>query len=428
MGEVRSRLGVRLREFLGRRAVALVLLAICVPLQAEVQLDTNHMWRRASGISSGQQVLDFKTSQQKTGSRFSDSGETEELGTGFDQKITWGQILKNENATGQASLRNYMNEHGVNETDMAAVSKYQVQRDDLTFDFNWAYGLMDRWMIGFDVPVTYRTVRVRQDVEVSPSYTRGATAAHLVGKNATAQDVKARVRELAQKQLESSGYDGVPTRQTSWNWDDIGIMSQEVLVRSYNWSWGIQEMVRFPTAQNLATDDYLRFASDSGQTDLGITSLLDYRRAYWLAGLRFGYVFQLPDTVRMHAPSTEGALDSRVDPLVKRDLGDWFWSAIDTEISLSHRVGINGEHAFLSKQRDSYSGISSTGLPYDIYGDGTDQQLQQSRIGMTYRIGPSSMRSGILSRWVAGADYTYPWIGKNSLQASRASVELTTYF
>jgi len=143
-------------------------------------------------------------------------------------------------------------------------------------------------------------------------------------------------------------------------------------------------------------------------------------------------VAQLPDSVRMHVPdsSSQGSAAGgrAVEPTVARDLGDWFWASADAEIAVHRRVSLNVEHALLSKGRDSYGAGASDGISFDSYGDNTDQQLQESKLGFVYRIGSTKSRGGVMSRWTAAIDYTYPWIGKNSIEASRTSFEFINYF
>jgi hypothetical protein len=178
-------------------------------------------------------------------------------------------------------------------------------------------------------------------------------------------------------------------------------------------------MVRVPTAQNPSISDYIQANDDQGQVDLGVTSLLDYRQRRWLAGVRFGYVSQLPDKVKMRVPGE--VTGQTVNREVSRDLGDWAWASIDFEYEVTRSFEVSAEHSYLRKNRDH---VSTDNIPTG----NTFQQLQQSRVGVLYRLGETSSRSGVENKWVASAGYTYPWAGRNSMQASRTSVDIITYF
>src|SRR6185312_7285633 len=104
---------------------------------------------------------------------------------------------------------------------------------------------------------------------------------------------------------------------------------------------------------------------------------------------------------------------SNIEPSVHRDLGDWIWSSIDTEVRLTGHLDFNAEHSFLSKGRDRYAGTE--------LGTNTDEQLQETRVGFLYRLGTASVRDGVVNRWATAFDFTYPWIGRNATDASRAS-------
>lgn len=372
----------------------------------------------------------LKTSYQTTDNRFSSNGQLQPLGDTYTRKLNWKQILTEESSVGQSDLRNYMSRNGVKDSDVAAVSTYQIQSQEITLNGGWAYGLMDGWMIGFRVPVTHRTTRAQQSVEVTPGFLRGPGLRNKsTGSRLSNKQMQKKVRSLAEKQLNDSGYDAVPEERAIWSLGDVSLMSQETLAKSYNWTWGLQQLVRFPTSQHPGVNDYIHSTWDDGQTDLGLSTLLDYRRRRWLAGLAVGYVVQLRDSARMQMPGAAGnTAGDDVDPMVRRDLGDWFWASVDTEISVARRWTMNVGHSLLSKQRDSYKGKGPDPMAFDAYAEGTDQQLQESKLGFLYRMGAVTTRAGIQQSWNVGVDYSYPWIGKNSADASQTSLELINYF
>ncbi len=328
--------------------------------------------------------------------------------------------LQSESTQGRADLRAFMRKRGVSESDVAATAEYAVERTEFSLEANWAFGLTQNWMIGLRLPLAVRTTRVRESVEMAPTLAGGIGATEQA-------DLGVRAKQLAESQLANSGYDRIPDQKQSWDWGDISLLSQHGLLKAQHWQASMQELVRFPTAQSPSITDYIQTSSDEGQTDLGVTLLADYQRAGWLVGARLGYVMQLPDTTRNRAPVASPAT-VQSSPSVHRDLGDWVWSSLDLEYKIARNWDINAEYTILSKARDSYSGDALTGSEYAHLADRSDEQLQQSRLGVLYRIGGGGIRDGVLNRWTTALDFTYPWGGRNATNVSRTSLELISYF
>ncbi len=392
----------------------------CASAWAEVTVNDSRVWRRARLVNTSQQVWSFQSSYQKTSDRFGSSGRVEGLGAKYARAITWGQLLKSETSDqGRADMESYMRTRNAKTNDIAATSSYQVEREDVGMSVDWAYGLTRSWMIGFQLPLMLRRTQVSTRVDMTPTLAQG------VGQKSQASmlsmdngKVSAKVKSLAEEELANSGYDNVPDQNQSWEWGDVSLLSQFYLAEGYRWHWSLQQMVRFPTSQNPSVSDYLVQAGDSGQVDLGITSLVDWRTRHWTLGGRLGYVSQLPDSAKMRVG--EGDLKS-VDPKVHRDLGDWAWGAFDADYRVNRRMELGLQYSFLAKSRDKYKGggVSATG---------TDQEIHQTRLAVLYDIGTTTSRRGVDKKWMASLGYTQPWAGKNSADSGKAAVELISYF
>jgi hypothetical protein len=394
----------------------LILLSLTVSIlaSAEVRFEQSRVWKRARTLPASQQVWGFQSSYQNTSQKFGTGGKTQPLGQPYGRTVTWQQILDNEStAQGRSDLENYMRSRGAAATDVAATSSYEVSREDVGLSLDWAYGLMRRWMIGFDVPLTFRRTRVRTKVDV----TSGGS-----GRGDMAQ----KVRRVSEQELASYGYDDVPEDRTSWDWGDISLMSQVAAIENFRWQWSLQQLVKFPTARNPELDSYIQSSDDSGQVDLGLTSMLDYKWRSWTIGAHGGYVAQLPDTVRTRVSSSSEA--RRVDPKVARDLGDYYWAAADGDYRITPKFNVNLEYQYLRKFSDKYSGASVDGVKYSTFGQNSEQELHQTRLGLQYRLRYEGARGGVDSKWLAMVGYTQPWIGSNSSNAGRASVDFISYF
>lgn len=372
-------------------------------------------------LAPGQHVWSVQTSFQSSANRFSNFGRVEPLGRRFDRAVTWRRLLAAQTSvSARAEMENLMRQSGARPGDVAATSSYDLSREDLGVGVDWAYGLTPSWTIGLQIPVVMRTVNVDSRVDLVPSVARQGSVSPLA-----TSAMKARVKALAEQELATSGYDAIPNQQREWVWGDVSLMSHTALLSGYDWDWSAQQFVRFPTSRNPSVADYFQSGGDDGQLDLGLTSLLDYRMRRWTLGLRFGFVMQLPDSAKMRVGAGQG---TEVEYTVDRDLGDWTWGSFDADFRMTSRLLLNAEYAVLAKSEDRYHGGRFTEEDYALLGEGTAQELHQTRLGVLYSLGDRAERSGIESKWTASLGYTYPWLGRNSLDASRASIELINYF
>jgi len=413
------------------KQISLVLLSalaclsgVLPPAFAEVQLQNTRVWKRANVISPGQKVWAFQAGSQNSSTRYATDGQVEPLGRQYAQVLRWKELVgAEESKAGQAELQNYMKANRLDDNDIAATSNYEVTRRETGFAMDWAYGLGENWMVGFQLPITYRETEVSTRIGMTPQLVNLASQPLKVSSVGTASSTPAmqeKLSQLAQQELSNSGYDNIPNQNNSWDWGDVSLLNQLELAETYRWTWAVQQLVRFPTARNNNLADYIQTSDDQGQVDLGLSSIVDYEVRRWLIGARLGYVMQMPDTVKMRVPSTDGG-DDTISPEIKRDLGDWVWAAVDAELRVTRALDLNVEYGFLSKAKDRYSRD-------ELNDQAAAQEIHQSRVGMQYRIGEVSTRSGIESKWVAAVGYTFPWQGRNSLDSSRTSVDVITYF
>lgn len=399
----------------------LFLTTFLLPLMvhAETHYEDLRVWRRAKVVADGHQVFSMQSSLQDISQRFSADGFVEALGRPYSQAVTWNG-LKNAKGASASDVSKFMRDNGLKGSDIAATSNYDIDQQELGFGMNWAYGIWKNWMIGAQIPFTYRTVRVRQDVQMTPILAQGSP----VGKNA--RDIRANIQSVAQQQLTEAGYDRVPAERTSWDFGDVSLLSQVQLYDSYHWTWSTQQVLRFPTEQNPALGDYIPTVEESGPLAVGASSMLDYQFRGGIAGWRIGYLVQMPDSVRMRAPAdSTGATE--IDPVVHRDLGNWTWTSADVEFRVLKRVDMSVEQSYWYKSPDHYSGsVFQTG-DYAQLGDDSEQEIHQTRLGLLFQLsqGISRVAAG---RWVAALDYTYPWIGRNSIDAARTSLEISNSF
>ena len=384
----------------------------------EVQTPSSRIWNRSRIVTPGQKIWGFNTSYQRVNSRFSEAAGSEPLGAPFTRAITWDQLLAAEpTAAGRAELQSYMRSSGLSGSDVAATADYEVEQEDIAFRLDWAYGLTKRWMIGFEVPFVRRRTNVRTRITEASSLNGGMASGQKASLLSNPRDnVRSRMKDIAQRELKNSGYDDVPDQETEWQWGDINLISQWGLAEDYGWAWSLQTNVRFPAARNPSLDEYIQLSTDSGNVDWGVTSMIDFARRRWLVGWRLGYVVQVPDAVQ----GRSSGRDSRdIDPRMSRDLGDWAWTSIESEWRLSRRIDLIAEYAFLQKESDRLRGVTVRG---------SDQQLHLAKGGVQFDLSLPSARGGIESKWMAATTYTVPIAGRNSIDAGRVGFDLITHF
>lgn len=392
--------------------------------RAEVSLNQSRVWRRAKVLEPGQKVFSLTASYGNYDQQFSADGQLNGLGARFTRAVTWQQLLDGATES-RAQIENYMQDRRLKPEDIAATANYGVRREETSMGIDWAYGLTKGWMIGVQVPLVFRRTRVTTEIELAPAAIQ-ATASNAQGRQLVeAKDrLRAQMQGMAEHELVNSGYDAVPDQKNSWDWGDISLLAQAQLLDGYDWGWSLQPLVRVPTARNQSVGDFLQTNSDEGNVDVGLTSLVDSRYQHFVFGWRSGYIMQLPDNLKMRLASNRYA----VDPSVRRNLGDWWWSALDGEWQVSPRLALNAEYSFLRKTADHYQGSTREANLYEQLARNTDQELHLTRLGLAYRLGDTTRRSGVEGKWLAAASFIYPWRGRNSVEASRAAVELISYF
>jgi hypothetical protein len=408
------------------KLISALILGTALRAGAEVQLQNSWLWTRARVIAPGQDVISFQTYHQSTDSHFNDQGRAEPLGEPYSRGVSWRQLLNSQSASTRAELANYVREHGIALDSLAASARYRLHREEVGFQFAWARGLTKRWMIGLQVPLSFRRTTVKTDVDVAPDLAQTPRPLRRRALGVNRGDVRAHVKQLAEAQLANSGYNDIPEEQSAWACGDVNLLSQVALYRSYRWAWSLQQLLRFPTARNPDLGDYFRQSNDEGQMDLGLTSLTDYSWKRWIFGMRLGYVAQMPDSVRMRV-STQSDQD-HIEPTVSRDLGDLATIGVDAEYRLRSHLSVRVGHTYLSKEADHYKGRALDGTPYAALSVNTAEQIHESHVEAVYRISSSGSRAGVFEQWQTGVGYSHPWAARNSSESDRASVQLISYF
>lgn len=410
-----------------RSFFALMLLIFsAASVRAELAWNSTPFWRQARLLPPGQQVLAVQAAFGTYDSRFDSRGRVQPLGRPFVQGVTWRRILDSEpSSAGRAEIRDYMRRSRVNDSDLAASAQFQVEREEVAFGIHWTYGLTRRWMIGVELPLVYRRTHVTSSMELTPVLAQ--TAHKGLRANLVKGNLREKVRNVATNELNSLGYDGIPTQSQHWDWDDINLLSQVQLMDRLPWSWSLQQTLRLPTARSPSLADFIRTSSDDGQVDFGISSLIDFHWSHWRLGHRLGAMFQLPDHLRVRLPSSDSSGEIHSSRM-RRDLGDWLWSSLSGNYQWSDRLSFDLEYSFLIKEPDRYAAGDLVGAGLSALGEDGGQELHLTQFGLGYRFGELKRRDGVENKWMATIAYTVPWGGRNSVDVARTTLGLMDYF
>jgi hypothetical protein len=331
---------------------------------------------------------------------------------------------------GKAELQGYMKSENINGKEVAATANYELKIEDTGFAVDWAYGLTKSWMIGFQVPLALRKVIARSDISLTPVLARGVKQNFNASTRSISDSgLRQKVQDLSQNELTTSGYDVVPTEKTGFEWEDVTLLSQFQILNTYHWVWSLQQQVRIPSVRNPSSSDYLVMPNDEGQLDLGLASLIDLQFKRWTLGFHFGYVMQTPDSTHIRTfqmDSLRAGKPGLQD--VHRDLGDWAWAAADVDLHLSQSLDFNSGYGYLIKNRDHYSGDTLTPEQADFLSENSDQEIHRVNFRLRYQFTDLRVRDSIESKWLVSLGYDMPLFGRNSVDAGRAILELTSYF
>lgn len=398
-----------------RALIALIFLSTSVISVAEVRWVESSLWRSAKVLPQGQHRWSARIGEHFVKSRFDGLGSEISLGQQYSQKWTWGELVSAQrNKSAQNELTEYMKKNNISNSDVAATSGFDIQRNETQFDVSWAYGMTSRWMFGLHLPVSYVTTKVSSEVDVygdaSPAF-----QSSLTGKS----NVKTIVNEMVRSDLENQGFREVAKERSQWVWGDVSLLNQYLVYSSPDLRWSFQQVLRMPTSRNPSLSDFAVASRDTGQIDVGLTQFLEKSFGAMTGILGVGYVNQLPGPMRVSGYQLDSEAES-ADREIQRNLGDVWWGGVESRYAAKSWLRLSGAYRYFKKGEDKYKQIST--FP------GESSEGHVGRIVASYVFTPVERRFEIEKKWILNLQLQSTFAGANVDRSSSAMLELQTYF
>lgn len=371
------------------------------------------LWRSARVLPQGQHRWSARAGGQVVNDRFDAQGEEVDLGANYSKRWTWGDLLRAQrNKASQDELLQYMEQNNISQNDYAATSGFNIEREEMNFDVSWAYGMTSRWMFGLFVPVSQVTTRVASNIQVEERSAQNFKISTQQNK-----DVEGMVEELVRSEIAGQGYREVPTERQQWVWGDISLLNQYQAYSTENVRWSFQQVLRMPTSRNPSLSDFALASRDEGQIDIGLSQFVERSFGRFTGVFAMGYVNQLPGPIRVPGAGGEGQPDDRE---IVRDLGDLWWSGVESRYDLSSWLRLSGAYRYFYKEPDQFR--------LDQVVKDQSQEAHLARVVASYVFSPTETRYGIEKKWLLNFQLQSTLAGTNTDRVTSAALELQTYF
>lgn len=383
--------------------------------RSEVRWVESSLWRSAQVLPQGQHRWSARLGEHFVKSRFDDLGSEVSLGQQYNQQWTWGELVSAQrNKSAQNELTEYMKKNNISNSDVAASSGFDIQRNETQFDVSWAYGMTSRWMFGLHLPVSYVTTKVSSEVDVYEESSPGFQSA-FNGKS----NVRTIVNEMVRSDLENQGFREVSKERSQWVWGDVSLLNQYLAYSSPDVRWSFQQVLRMPTSRNPSLSDFAVASRDTGQIDFGLTQFVERSFGPMTGIFGLGYINQLPGPVRLSGYQIES--DGKAsDREIQRNLGDIWWGGVESRYQAKSWLRFSGAYRYFQKGEDKYKEISSL-----------SEEKSEGHIGRlvaSYVFTPVERRFEIEKKWVLNLQLQSTFAGANVDRSSSAMLELQTYF
>ncbi len=369
-------------------------------------------------MPQGQHLWSGRAGGQVISNRYSSQGEQISLGSQHKRAWTWGELLNSQsNKSDQDEILQYMKQNDLTENDQAAVSGFDIQREEVNFDMSWAYGMTSRWMFGLFIPVAQVTTKVASTVDVD-GRTSSSFRTFAQSHGGKTENVERLVEDLVRSEIESQGYREIPTERQQWIWGDISLLNQYLVFSGVDTRWSLQQVLRMPTSRNPSLNDFALASRDEGQIDLGFTQFLERDFGSVTGVFGAGYINQLPGPIRVSQRDSDSTAIR--DREVERNLGNIWWAGAESRFRLTPRLNFSGAYRYFYKEPDT--------LHLDQVIKSESQQAHLARLVTSYVFLPGDTRYGIERKWLVNFQVQSTLAGVNTDQLTSATIDIQTYF
>ncbi|MCB0411957.1 MAG: hypothetical protein KDD22_05485 [Bdellovibrionales bacterium] len=374
-------------------------------------------YRKAKVLFAGQHVVNFRASLAEASRRRSSTGQVEALGSHLEERLTWAEILS-DSSPDTLEIKDYLQEQGVDLEQEAASTEMRVHQKVYAFSPRAAYGLTDRWTLGFELPIVYRKTQVETKIHASEFRTDpGSQNSQAVKAAWTRESLGEKAKEALDRKIESANFRNPSGNAEDWQVGDISLWNKYEMYHSADSIFSLRQRLVLPTSAGPNPYEFIDSEAGDGQVDFGFDGLVDHwiTKGLW-ATLSLGYTWQTPDRVRMRIPEVQSTpLASDLDYEVRRDLGDYWLSELILDYQISQSWKISPSYSYFMKTKDRYSGRSYSLERYQALSEGTEQKRQVLVLAAAYSGFDQSERFGVqkqvlttffISSLVSGANVT----------------------
>lgn len=361
--------------------------------------------------------------------RFSGTGESTSLGSGFSQTISPQFLAALKPEVKQLVTALNAMSPGLGDNLAIAQVDMELEANILTNLFALEYGVSDRLSVGLILPLVYASTSVKADSTPSAEFQQmlGKAPASLRPALLAMQN-QTSIENLNTVLENDLGYSSGLESWSGSGLGDLEIGAKYNYVKSHPYRFTVKSGVRVPTGRKDDHNQLFDVAFGDDQLDLGFYHYSDYTL---LSNLYFsheiGYIVQLPHTSNYRVPVIDGVQISSVEASLKRDPGDYWETGLEMNYKPFELMTSSVKYRFFQKFRDEYSGEAG-GLDVSRLATNSAQTLHQGQ----FQIGVSNI--ALVKRGSAKlpmevlAFYYHPFAGENINQSKTVGLRLKSYF
>lgn len=385
----------------------------------------------AETLPEGRFRVRLVTAFAGTDSEFQNNGAAESIGSVYSRPLD--MRLLNVINPQTKSLSQALNavQPGLGEDLTIAALNMDVSSQIISNIFALEYGITRDISVGIIVPVVYADIKVKADSEPNERFQTlkaqlpdGAAKQQLtqIERQMTVQGLNALL------QSEAFGYSSGLEGWSGYGLGDLEIGGKFNYFRSHPLRATLKPGVRFPTGRVDDPNRLFDMGFGDGQFDIGIYNYVDYEALSYLSFTwEAGYVYQLPDERSFRVPfTTDFPLSNNLLKL-DRDLGDYWETGVEANLTLFDDFTLSSKYRFLQKFKDKYSGAPE-GVELTVLEAQTSTELHQGIFTAGYD-NIRDVRAGRASLpYDVSIFYRHPFAGKNTAQVFSGGVQIKTYF
>ncbi len=308
---------------------------------------------------------------------YNNAGISSGVAEPFNQQLSYGRLLKSESDVNlKLNVESQLRNRGVSLDEIAGRSYADINtRVQVTLPA-MAYGLTDRWTVGFAVPIVY----TNQDIATGFVGTNQLQelVTDFSGKSRKqTQLIQSKLNDVIATELANKGYKPLRDEERT-QVGDLVMVAKYLAASELNYSWAITNTLTLPTAHVRDTNRLADPTPGDGQADFGIASIFEVPVTSKLRLInQTGYTIQFSDVRETRIPiSEEERISKDIDYGANRDLGDMVSTSFAALYSPVDLISFGASYTLGYKERDKWTGVNASADRYRALGVETEQYMQ----------------------------------------------------